>query len=229
MSEITILGTDAWVEEAGRRIAGSVDEAVARSERSVSFVVAGGSTPRPVYAWLARSGRIPWERVEIYFGDERCVPADDPGSNYRMVRESLLEPAGIAPERVHRMEAERADRRAAAAAYERILPERLDVLLLGIGEEGHTLSLFPGSPALRERERRVVPVTTPKPPPDRLTLTPPVVGRARSIFVLARGAGKAEAVARGLEGPLDVESCPVQLARPGEWLLDEAAASMIGR
>ncbi len=220
---------DAWAEEAGVKIADALAEASSSSDGPVSLVMAGGSTPRPVYRWLAAAGGVPWSRVEIYFGDERCVPPDDPDSNYRMVRETLLEPAGIAPERVHRMEAERADRAAAAAAYAQLLPEHLDVLLLGIGEEGHTLSLFPGSPALRERERRVVPVTTPKPPPDRLTLTPPMVEGARRIFVLARGESKAEAVARALDGPLDVEACPVQLARSGEWLLDPAAAQRLRR
>ncbi len=224
---IAVSAAEDWTAEAGRRIAGALVDAAGRSERAVSLVVAGGSTPGPVYEWLARSGAVPWERVEIWFGDERCVPPDDPGSNYRMAKETLLDPAAIPPERVHRMEAERADRDGAAAAYARILPGRLDVLLLGMGEEGHTLSLFPGSAALRERERRVVPVTTPKPPPGRLTLTPPAVEGARRIFVLARGEGKAEAVARALEGPLDVDACPVQLARSGGWLLDEAAAGRL--
>ncbi len=219
---------DAWAEEAGIKIADALAEAAAVTKRPVSFAVAGGTTPEPVYRWLAEAGGVPWDRVEIFFGDERCVQPDDPDSNYRMVRETLLEPAGIAPEHVHRMEAERPDRDAAAAAYAERLPERLDVLLLGMGEEGHTLSLFPGSPALKERERRVVPVTTPKPPPDRLTLTPPEIERARRIFVLARGEKKAEAVARALEGPLDVEGCPIQLARAGEWLLDPAAAAKVG-
>ncbi len=218
---------DAWAEAAGVKIADALAEAAESTEGSVSLAVAGGSTPRPVYRWLAEAGGVPWDRVEIFFGDERCVPPDDPESNYRMVRETLLEPAGIAAERVHRMEAERADRDAAAAEYAALLPERLSVLLLGIGEEGHTLSLFPGSPALEERERRVVPVTTPKPPPERLTLTPPVVERAIRIFVLARGGQKAEAVARALEGPLDIDACPIQLAREGEWLLDPAAAARV--
>ena len=218
---------DAWAEAAGVKIADALADAVSSSEGPVSLALSGGSTPRPVYRWLAEAGGVPWDRVEIFFGDERCVPPDDPESNYRMVRETLLEPAGIPSERVHRMEAERDDREAAAADYEKLLPERLTVLLLGIGPEGHTLSLFPGSPALKERERRVVPVTTPKPPPDRLTLTPPAVESAERIFVLARGDAKADAVARSLEGPLDPDACPAQLARDGEWLLDPAAAARV--
>ncbi len=218
---------DAWAESAGVKIADALAEVAASSAGHVSLAVAGGSTPRPVYRWLAEAGGVPWNRVEIFFGDERCVPPDDPDSNYRMVRETLLDPAGIPADRVHRMEAEREDRDAAAAAYAAGLPDRLTVLLLGIGEEGHTLSLFPGSPVMREKERLVVPVTTPKSPPNRLTLTPPAVKRASRIFVLARGAEKAEAVARALEGPLDPEACPAQLARGGEWLLDPAAAARV--
>ncbi len=220
---------DAWAEEAGAKIAEALAEAASATEGRVSLVVAGGSTPGPVYRWLTEAGGVSWDRIDIYFGDERCVPPEDPDSNYRMVRESLLEPAGITSERVHRMEAERTDRDAAAAEYAECLPDRLDVLLLGMGEEGHTLSLFPGSPALRERVRLVVPVTTPKPPPDRLTLTPPAVERAKRIFVLARGDKKADAVARALDGPLDVDACPIQLARAGDWLLDPAAAGRVGR
>lgn len=207
-------------------MAGPLRDAATSGLRA-SLALAGGSTPGPVYRWLARPGAIPWERVDLFFGDERCVPPDDPDSNYRMVRETLLEPLAMSPERVHRMEAERPDRKAAADAYGALLPPRLTVLMLGIGAEGHTASLFPGSPALLERRRPVVPVSAPASPPDRLTVTPPVLAAAAHVVVLARGDRKAEAVRRALEDRWDPMSCPAQLARRGTWILDPAAGSLL--
>lgn len=195
----------------------------------VSLALAGGSTPRPAYARLAAGEEVPWSRVEVYFGDERAVRPDDPDSNYRMARETLLDRISLPEDRVHRMEAEREDREAAAEAYARLLPRRLDLLLLGIGEDGHTASLFPGSAAAREEERRVLWSGSPKHPHPRMTVTPPVIRSARLVIVLARGAGKAGAVARALEGPLVPASCPAQLARGGVWLLDEEAAAGLAR
>lgn len=225
---VYIAEKEAWVEEAGRRILEALREAAA-SGGPVSLALAGGSTPRPVYAWLAASEGVPWDRLEIFFGDERCVPPDDPDSNFRMARETLLEPAGVHPSQVHRMEAERDDREAAADDYAGLLPAHLSVLLLGIGEEGHTASLFPGSAALQETERRVVPVSASARPPERLTVTPPVLEAAARVFVLARGERKAEAVARALEAPWAPEVCPAQLARRRTWILDPAAASRLSR
>ena len=120
---------------------------------------------------------------------------------------------------------ENPDREAAARAYEAELPEELDVVILGIGEDAHTASLFPGSPALRENLRRVVPVVGPKPPPERLTITPLVLRSARLCVVLGSGQGKAEPVRRALAGPVDIDHTPVQLARDGVWFLDAAAAA----
>jgi 6-phosphogluconolactonase len=123
------------------------------------------------------------------------------------------------------MKGESPNREQAARDYEAALPEALDVLVLGIGEDGHTASLFPNSSALTETARRVLPVIGPKPPPERLTLTPPVLAAARFVLVLAAGAGKAAAVARALEGELDVRACPAQLVRDAVWLTDHAAAA----
>jgi 6-phosphogluconolactonase len=125
------------------------------------------------------------------------------------------------------MEAERPDREAAALAYARLLPSRIDVLLLGMGPDGHTASLFPGSAALHERERLVVPVVGAKPPAERLTITPPVIEAARKVAVLAAGEDKAAMVARAVEGPLEPEAVPAQLARRGVWFLDRAAAARL--
>jgi 6-phosphogluconolactonase len=125
------------------------------------------------------------------------------------------------------MEAERADREAAAREYERSLPPRLDVLLLGMGSDGHTASLFPGSAALDERHRLVVPVLSAKPPAIRLTITPPVIKAARKVAVIATGEDKALMVARAIEGPSALRAVPVQLARRGVWFLDQAAAAQL--
>jgi len=183
------------------------------------LALAGGTTPRPVYALLAGPplrDRVDWTRVEFYFGDERKVPQDHLDSNFRMACETLLDPLGMDPARVHRMEVERAD---AAARYEALLPERLDVLVLGIGADGHTASLFPGDPAVLETERRVLAVTGPKPPPERLTITAPVIRAARRRLVLASGRAKARAIQRALHDDPDPLSTPAVLARQGVWLL----------
>jgi 6-phosphogluconolactonase len=195
-----------------------------------ALALPGGKSPRPALLALgagALGASVDWPRVDVYFGDERAVPPEDPESNYRLVKETLLARLQ-APPRVHRMETDRPDLESAAADYARLLPERLDVLLLGMGPDGHTASLFPGSAALDER-RRVVSVVAPKPPPVRLTITPPVIAVAREVAVLATGAEKAEAVRRALEGPRAVREIPVQLAAHGIWFLDPAAASRLER
>jgi 6-phosphogluconolactonase len=210
-----VVAPEALPETAARRIAQVIEQAIAR--RGVATVaLAGGTTPRALYRQLAQIRDLPWEKVEIYFGDERAVPPGDPQSNYRMARESLLEAVPIPPDQVHRMSAERPDREAAADEY---------LMILGVGEDGHTASLFPGSSALSERVRKVVAVVGPKPPPHRLTVTPPVIAAARVKIILVSGAGKAGAVAQALEGPDQPEQCPAQLARDGIWIMDHAAAS----
>lgn len=208
-----------------------IEEAV-RARGSCAVALSGGSTPRPVYERLARPPlalRLDWSKIELFFGDERCVPPDHAESNFRMAREALGQGDPSRPVRLRRIEAERADPEGAAADYEAALPERLDVIVLGIGEDGHTASLFPGSPALEETVRRVVAVEGPKPPHGRITVTPPVVAAARSILVVASGAAKAPAVARALEGPYSPREVPAQLARAGTWVLDRDAASRLGR
>lgn len=181
--------------------AGAAAEWIAR-HAGRSIALAGGTTPRAVYARLA----LPWAEINFYFSDERAVPPDHPESNFRMARELL--PAA----RLHRMES--------AEEYARILPEPLDLLYLGMGEDGHTASLFPGSPALEET-RRVVAVRG----PDRITITPPVIASARALLVVATGAAKAAMVRRAREGPWDPRAVPAQLARHGTWIVDRAAAS----
>lgn len=196
--------------------------AAVRTRGRCAVALAGGSTPRPVYQELGERDVFPWAEVEFFFGDERAVPADDPQSNYRMARETLFRRRPDA--RVVRMPA---DAPGGAAEYARRLPAELDVLILGMGADGHTASLFPGSPALGERAARVVAVTGPTPPRRRMTITPPVIEAAKEILVLVSGADKAPALVRALRGGFDPGATPAQLARRGTWLVDRAAASAL--
>jgi 6-phosphogluconolactonase len=196
--------------------------------RDLSLALSGGSTPGPIYEELADLPGLPWKRTRIYFADERAVPPEDAASNYRLVRRVLIDRAPIPARSVHRMEAERPDLNEAAERYERQLPTRLDVLVLGIGEDGHTASLFPGSPNLTETVRRVAPARSPSPPTERLTITPLVIRSADSIFLFARGRTKASAVREALFGEDEVSRYPAQLARRGTWVLDTEAADQLG-
>ena len=171
---------------------------------SCSVALAGGGTPRATYEVLGTSAlaaAVPWGAIDWFFGDERAVPFDHPDSNYRLAAESLFAGRPEALARACRMPADAADADMAARAYGQLLPDPIDVVILGMGEDGHTASLFPGSPALGERHERVAAVTGPKPPFRRMTITPPVIEAARDVLVLVAGAGKAAMLARALERP----------------------------
>jgi len=228
---VVVPDARALARRAAERIVEWTRAAVAERGRC-SVALAGGGTPRATYEVLGTSAlaaALPWGAIDWYFGDERAVPPDHPESNYRAVREALFANRPESLERVHRMPAEAKDLEQAARDYGDRLPDPLDLMLLGIGEDAHTASLFPGSPVLGERSARVAVVSGPKPPNPRLTVTPPVIEAAREILVLVSGAGKAEALVRALEGPLDVTAVPAQLARRGTWIVDVAAAAGLGR
>jgi 6-phosphogluconolactonase len=203
-------------------------EAAVRRRGVFLLGLSGGSTPVRTYELLADpdAGGPPlsWAATQVFWCDERCVPPDQPESNFGLAWRHLLSRVAIPPENIHRMRGEDPQPVRAAAEYDRLLPPRFDLLILGIGEDGHTASLFPGSPALRAHLHRAAAVEAPKPSPWRITITPTVIEAADQLLVLAAGAGKAEAVARALEGPEDLDVCPAQLARRGWWLLDRAAA-----
>ena len=225
--ELVVLDPKAFGSLAARRIAAEITR-VLGSRGHCALALSGGETPRPVYQHLAEKlTEREWSRIDVYFADERCVSPDDPASNYRMVRETLLELLPAGPARVHRMKGERADRDAAALSYEALLPERLDLLVLGLGRDGHVASLFPRSPSLAETRRRVLAVTAPKPPPDRLTITPPVVRAAGLTIGLVAGAEKAEALALALDGSGDPDLTPGRMARDGLWIVDSTAAARL--
>ena len=205
-------------------IAHQLEQAIA--ERGLAtLALSGGHTPRRIYEELA-SLDIPWDRVGVFFGDERCVSPDDPDSNFRMAREALFDRVRVA--HVHRMPADRADLEAAAAEYARELPEALDAMILGMGEDGHTASLFPGHDWSHLVGRKVIVVNgAPKPPPRRMSVTPEVIWAARAKLVLATGASKAPQIVRALEGDSDPSRYPVHIVRGATWLLDEPAASLL--
>jgi 6-phosphogluconolactonase len=225
------------VADAGALALAAADAVVAHATRALAergafrFAVPGGRSPRGMLAALAASPRreaLDWSRITVLFADERALPPEDPESNFRLVREALLEPLGALAPAVVRMRADAADLDAAAREYEPELAEPLDLAVLGIGEDGHVASLFPGAPLLHERERRVAAVTdSPKPPARRLTLTPRALSEARAVLVLASGAGKAAAVAAALGPDADPQRVPAALVRAGEWIVDRDAAAEI--
>jgi len=199
-------------------LAEAIRQALSRGGRC-GFALSGGKTVGPIYRTLAGMP-LPWERVDFYFADERCVPPDHLESNYFLADETLFRPAGVKRDQVRRMQGEREDRDAAARDYEALLPPTLDVVLLGMGEDGHTASLFPGLAAVEERQRRVLAVVGPKPPPWRLTLTLPVLVGARKVLFAVAGEGKRDALRRVLAG----EELPAARVTNAEWIVDRAAA-----
>lgn len=198
--------------------------AAVRERGRADLCLAGGKTPQAAYRVLGEMAGLPWGDTHLWFGDERCVPPDDPESNYKSMRDAI----GDRPAVVHRLEAEDPDVEAAAARYAAGLPPRFDLVLLGLGEDGHVASLFPGSPVLDE-DRYVVPVLGPHALAARLTLTPRALAAGRAGLVLASGVGKAAAVSAALTGPFDPKRCPAVLARRGQWLIDREAASALPR
>lgn len=189
-------------------------------------MLTGGNTVKPLYENWANTSVLPLKQISFFFGDERCVPLDHIDSNYAMVMKTLLVdgiPSGCS---IWRMEANSSDLEAATQAYEELIPEIIDVLLLSVGSDGHIASLFPCSSALHS-ERRVVSVAGPKPPHNRLTITPQVIVSARFVFVLATGPEKGRVLNEALKSEDDFWSLPVRLALSRTWLLDNEAGGQI--
>jgi 6-phosphogluconolactonase len=219
----------------GDELARLASEAAA-AHRTVSVAVSGGSVATTFFPAWATTARIDWGRTDIFWADERAVAPTDPDSNYALARTLWLDPAGVPAARVHRMPADRPDLGAAAEAYADQLRLTLgpmpvlDLVLLGIGPDGHVASLFPGHALLGETARLVAAVTdSPKPPPRRLTLTPPVLTAARSVAIGAFGASKAAIVREALEDPASRLPAALIARAAGRavWLLDRAAASQL--
>lgn len=205
-----------------------------------SIALSGGKTPQPLYQSLAREP-LPWGKTKIFFADERCVPPHHADSNYRMIQQTLLEPARVSPANVFRVPAEVPDPALAARQYEETIRTglqlrrrqwpRFDVTLLGIGDDGHTASLFPGSPVLDEREKIVASAYVAKLGAARITLTLPAINASSLILFLVQGVEKAPAVKAVLEGRAS-DPLPAARVKPTTgklvWMMDEAAASKLG-
>ena len=231
----------ALAEAAALAIVDAAGEAVAAGRR-FTIVLAGGGTPRATYARLAVppfAERMPWDRTSVFFGDERCVSPDHPESNYRMANETLLSKVPIPPDHIFRMRGEVENSEEAAAEYGRTLATvfatprgglpRFDLVLLGMGLDGHTASLFPGSPAAKEIFRTVVAVHAAAASiPQRLTLTLPPINAAARVMFLVSGAEKAKVVKAILR---DGAMLPAGMVRPTDgaltWMLDRAAAALL--
>ena len=225
---------------AAQRVVALCDTALAGKE-TFTLALAGGSTPKLLYELLAGPDfvrQVDWPRVEIFFGDERCVPPDHPDSNFAMAKAALLDHVPIPGDNVYRMKGE-LEPEQAARQYGEMLKEKfggggLDLLLLGMGEDGHTLSLFPHTAALAEKKHRCVANLVPKLEGGqgawRITLTAPFANRSAQVLALVAGETKAPAVRELLEGSADPLDCPMKLIDPGSgrftMLLDAAAAEM---
>ena len=225
--------------EAAPRIGQLLRTAIAQRSRA-SVALSGGNSPRDTYALLAKEADIDWSKVDVFLVDERAVAATDARSNYRMIKAALLDPAGVPPERSHRMVAEAPDRDAAAKEYERTIRERValdrdgvpafDVVVLGVGEDGHTASLFPGEPTVDVVDRLVASVHAHGGLEARLTLTAPVIEHARSLIVIAVGKGKQAPLERIWAAQGDVHQTPARVIRGCRggvtWVIDKAAGGL---
>lgn len=210
------------------------------SKGRFTVALAGGSTPKGLYSLLATKAALPWDKIYFFFGDERHVPPDNPESNYRMAREALLSKVPIPAQNIFRVPAENPDAAQAAQTYEATLRQffppaeafpRFDLILLGMGPDGHTASLFPGSKALQEKSRWVVSNWVEKFKTDRITLTLPVLNNAAVVMFLAAGEDKTETLKEVLQGTKPGEQFPSKLVRPTNgqliWLVDQAAAAAL--
>ncbi|MGA8044620.1 MAG: 6-phosphogluconolactonase [Terracidiphilus sp.] len=232
-------------ERAVVHLIAAVEEAIRRRGRA-RIAISGGSTRKAAFQMLADPKQVwrksmPWDKLDIYWVDERCVPPDHPDSNYRMTRETLLDHVPLKPEQVHRMEGE-LDPQVAASRYESMLRDtfrlegaespRFDVIALGMGDDGHTASLFPCTEAIHEMGRLVTANHVPQQKDSwRITLTWPVINHADSVFFLIGGAEKAARIKEVFLGPRDPERLPSQLIWPSSGILtlilDQAAAALL--
>jgi 6-phosphogluconolactonase len=242
--EITIVDDDAALADAAAQAIAEIAQAAVTARRRFMVALAGGNTPRTTYERLAASPlreQMPWDRTWIFFGDERGVPPDHPDSNYRMANAALLSKVPIPAAQIARIRGEAEDAEAAAAEYARAMTEvfgsrrgelpSFDLILLGMGVDGHTASLFPGSPVLKEIFRPVAAVHAAAASiPQRFTFTFPLINAAARVMFLASGSEKAKVVKAVLTET--ASGLPASMVRPTNgrltWLLDRAAAALLG-
>jgi len=244
-AEVRILSNAAAIARRGAQKFVETASAAVKEKGVFRVALSGGSTPRALYGLLvndpALRSQVPWDKMQLFFGDERHVKPDDPLSNYRMAVETLISKSPLKPEQVSRIKAELPEAEDAAKEYERQIRTlfqltdgqfpRFDLVLLGMGSEGHTASLFPGTKALHENGRIVVHNWVGKVLMDRITLTAPAINNAAHILFMVTGADKAPALTAVLERVYEPDQLPAQLIQPVNgtllWLVDTAAGSML--
>jgi 6-phosphogluconolactonase len=243
--EVRILADGAAIARRAAQEFIQAATAAVRERGAFAVALAGGSTPKTLYTLLATDpalrSQVPWDKMHLFFGDERHVGPDHPDSNFRMASESMISKAPLKASQVRRIKGEYPDTEQAAREYEQALQSyfmlkagelpRFDLLFAGMGNEGHTLSLFPGTKALHADGRIVVRNWVGKLYTERITLTAPAACNAAQIIFMVTGADKAPALKAVLEGPFEPEQLPSQLLQPKNgkllWLVDTAAGSML--
>jgi 6-phosphogluconolactonase len=243
--EIRILADGAAIARRAAQEFVQAAAAAVREKDSFNVVLAGGSTPKALYSLLVNDptlrSQVPWDKMHLFFGDERHVAPDHPDSNFRMAMEAMISKSPLKPEQVTRIKGEYPDADRAALEYEKALREyfnlrdgeysRFDLVLAGMGNEGHTLSLFPGTKALHADGRIAVRNWVGKLYAERITLSAPAASNAARVIFMVTGADKAPALKAVLEGPFEPEQLPAQLLQPKNgkllWLVDTAAGSML--
>jgi 6-phosphogluconolactonase len=245
--EVRILPDGAAIARRAAQKFVEAGAAAVNEKGSFSVVLAGGSTPKALYGLLvndpALRAQVPWDKMQVFFGDERHVGPDHPDSNFRMANEAMISKSPLKPEQVTRIKGEYPDAEQAAREYELAIRSyfkladgefpRFDLVLLGMGSEGHTASLFPGTRALHEKRRIAVSNWVGKLLAERITLTPPAINNAAHVIFMVTGADKAPALTAVLERVYEPDQLPAQLIRPVNgtllWLVDTAAGGLLTR
>ncbi len=237
---VAVLTADDLANEGATRMARVLRSALAKNRRA-SLALSGGNTPRDAYARLGRELGIDWTKVDVFWVDERAVAPTDARSNYGAAKATLLDQAAVPAPRVRRMRAEAPDREDAARDYERLIRENVpadaqgtpafDLVVLGIGDDGHTASLFPGDATVEVVDRLVVAVAAKPGREARLTVTSPIIEHARAVVVIAAGASKREALERVWSIQGDLQSTPARIIRQCHgsvtWIIDKAAGGLV--
>jgi len=204
------------MRQAAKQIQQQLDKIIQKS--SATVMLTGGRSAAQLYTeWQKLPNFRKLTNTTFYFGDERCVPPDHIESNYGMAMQTLFKEGLPNNCKIYRMRAEQQDLEKSAKAYEVLLPNSIDILLLGIGEDGHIASLFPNSLQLQEQKRFCLPVTGPKPPYKRLTITPPVIKSAKTTYILAYGSAKKQIIEQAKQNPTDINKLPVQMIKKPIW------------
>jgi len=244
MTRLILPGAEEIAHEAADRIVGIAQE-VLNQKQYFRLVLSGGSTPKRLFNILtgdSYQNQLPWDKIQFFWGDERCVPPDHPDSNYRMAREAFLNTLKIPEAHIHRLNGEASNPNASALEYEEKIrehfsikesgaPPQFDLILLGMGTDGHTASLFPDTPALEKTDRWIVANYVEKFRTYRLTMTPRIINQAAWVIFLISGSDKAAVLSEVLEGPYEPKRLPSQLIQPEAgnmvWLLDREAANRL--